>query len=504
MQIREAKVFSFGKLQQREYQFAPGINVVYGANEAGKSTLHTFLTAMLFGMEKSRGRSARDPYVRYEPWHAPSYYSGALRFVVGGRPFYLERNFYHREKRELLRNEVDGEELSVAYGDLTVLLGGIERETFENTCDIPQSGAAGGRELSGILSEYLSDAAEGGAGGIHVARAVDALSRRRKELQAELRKIQAQREQEEEALRMERRLLEQDCANLKREISAERLEWEAAEEKMALCVGNKERRNFYKAAAGFLIFGTFLNGLGYLTGAYQVFLFFCLECLLGAAVGIFFARGSRAAQKDRVEYSGHMELVQQQAKRMLARQNEALLEKETRLYNIEEQLADLGQGGVKEREIMEDIQALTLAAEEIERLSGEFCEAIQDELNGEVSRYVSAITGGKYDSARVDESGNLLVLAEGKEVAPAVLSRGTLEQFFLAFRLAVGTIVTREEKLPIFLDEAFCMYDDERLGQALLTLAGLGTQVCIFTCQRREMDLLDTLGIPYHTVYMEA
>ena len=154
MQIKEAEIFSFGKLMNKKITFAPGINVIYGANEAGKTTLHDFLTAMLFGMEKGRGRgSAVSGYRRYEPWHAPAYYSGALRFAVGGRPFYLERNFYHREKRDILRNEADGEELSVAYGDLTMLLGGIHKETFANTFDIPQSGAATGKELSDTLAE---------------------------------------------------------------------------------------------------------------------------------------------------------------------------------------------------------------------------------------------------------------------------------------------------------------------------------------------------------------
>ena len=59
-----------------------------------------------------------------------------------------------------MRNDkADGEELSVAYGDLTMLLGGIHKETFANTFDIPQSGAATGKELSDTLAEYLSDAA---------------------------------------------------------------------------------------------------------------------------------------------------------------------------------------------------------------------------------------------------------------------------------------------------------------------------------------------------------
>ena len=94
MQINEAKIFNFGKLQNCSFQFAPGINVIYGENEAGKSTLSAFLKGMLFGMEKGRGKAADNPYRRYEPWHAPAFYSGSLRFTVDGKPFYLERNFY--------------------------------------------------------------------------------------------------------------------------------------------------------------------------------------------------------------------------------------------------------------------------------------------------------------------------------------------------------------------------------------------------------------------------
>ena len=86
--------------------------------------MHSFLYAMLFGMEKGRGRgSAADAYSQYEPWHAPSFYAGALKFTVGQQKFYLERNFYSKEKSDYLRNELDGEELSVGFGDLTMLLG---------------------------------------------------------------------------------------------------------------------------------------------------------------------------------------------------------------------------------------------------------------------------------------------------------------------------------------------------------------------------------------------
>lgn len=163
MQIDRAAIFRFGKLADKTVDFVPGINIIYGKNEAGKTTLHAFLTAMLFGLEKGRGRAkGTEGYLRYEPWHAPSYYSGALQFSVGGRPFYLERNFYHKEPRARLCNLADGEELSVAYGDLGMLLGGVTREAYENTCDIPQCRAVTGAELTGLLAEYLSDMSDRG------------------------------------------------------------------------------------------------------------------------------------------------------------------------------------------------------------------------------------------------------------------------------------------------------------------------------------------------------
>lgn len=97
---------------------------------------------------KGRGRSAvTDAYSQYEPWHAPSFYAGALKFTVGQQKFYLERNFYSKEKTDYLRNELDGEELSVGFGDLTMLLGGVSKESYANTYDITQAGAATGNQM---------------------------------------------------------------------------------------------------------------------------------------------------------------------------------------------------------------------------------------------------------------------------------------------------------------------------------------------------------------------
>ena len=64
MQILSLHIEGFGKVHDLDISFKDGLNVVYGKNEAGKSTLHTFIRGMLFGIEKQRGRAARNDVYR--------------------------------------------------------------------------------------------------------------------------------------------------------------------------------------------------------------------------------------------------------------------------------------------------------------------------------------------------------------------------------------------------------------------------------------------------------
>ena len=57
--------------------------------------------------------------------------------------------------------------------------------------------------------------------------------------------------------------------------------------------------------------------------------------------------------------------------------------------------------------------------------------------------------------------------------------------------------------MPLLLDETFAMYDDMRLMQTLRVLKGLDRQVILFTCQHREMNFLEEMGIRYHRIEME-
>lgn len=565
MQIKEAKIFQFGKLQNQTVTFEPGINVIYGKNEAGKSTLHAFLKAMLFGMEKGRGRSAAGgDYARYTPWHAPSYYAGALRFEVGGQPFYLERNFYGKEKQDCLRNEADGEELSVAYGDLSMLLGGITAAAYGSTYDISQSGAASGTEMERMLSDYLAQTGERSLGTVPLTEAVAALEKRRKELLQEQRKLDTEKEAKIVEFEVERKFLTEECAKgreaverfaaeqrrveeellreQKRLEKAYRQEKERAEQDVVhksdrgkrglqQGTGRKRRRNYSMAVMQLVTIVLLVTAVvqkSVLTGVLTAIA--AGVCLAAGLFSIWWKNRSFPSEKeqdtdrrnggedqadrqgqehqkeDRQNKEASLALLDQlqaaatHGEQMLKEMSDSLREKENRLFNVEEEQKEQQAKSEPERRREEDIQALELAVSELQRVAGQLGEELEDRMNGEISRYVSLFTENRYDRVQLDDCGRLQVFTEGRQVRPEVLSRGTLEQIYLALRLSAGKALSGEECLPILLDEAFAMYDDDRLEQTLGVLSELSNQILIFTCQGREEALLREKGIRYHKV----
>lgn len=215
MIIKEVNIGKFGKLENQKCQFAPRINVIYGANESGKSTLMQFLKAMLFGLEKTRVRKTLDTYNRYEPWDTPAYFYGSMMFETGQQQFLLERNFYYKEKRARLVNIRDGEELSVEYGDLDMLLGNVSAAAYENTCCIGQEQLLPGRELGVLLEDERSNLAQTGSGDFQLSKALQELEQKRKNAEKTRKELEQQRLSYIHQLEVNQQVLERDIAGLK-------------------------------------------------------------------------------------------------------------------------------------------------------------------------------------------------------------------------------------------------------------------------------------------------
>jgi uncharacterized protein YhaN len=156
MIIKDIQLTNFGKFNHKTMPLEPGLNIVYGENEAGKTTIHTFIRGMLFGIEKQRGKaSGKDIYSKYEPWENPSNYQGMMRIENEGVNYRIERNFNRLNKSFKVINEDLGVELSDE--EIDKLFMGLDESCYYNTISISQLGSTTDKELEVILKNYAAN-----------------------------------------------------------------------------------------------------------------------------------------------------------------------------------------------------------------------------------------------------------------------------------------------------------------------------------------------------------
>lgn len=94
MKIKTLNLKAFGKFKDQTIHLKPGLNLIYGSNEAGKTTIQTFIQGMFFGFYKPyrKKKTYSEEYEKYLPWNQFDY-SGSLVYEVDGQEIRLERNF---------------------------------------------------------------------------------------------------------------------------------------------------------------------------------------------------------------------------------------------------------------------------------------------------------------------------------------------------------------------------------------------------------------------------
>ncbi|MBO4626397.1 MAG: AAA family ATPase [Lachnospiraceae bacterium] len=178
MKIKGLYPAGFGKLRDREYTFSDGINLITGGNEAGKTTLRQFLTAMLFGWEK--GRAKADPYRRYKPWDGAGVYGGAMDIEVGGKEYRVWRDFAADEKTLSVQQYPSMREIPAPNGLLPAIGSALTRAGYENTVMVPQGSALPDEALSVLYANHIANLSASRDRGLDVAEATTALADRRK------------------------------------------------------------------------------------------------------------------------------------------------------------------------------------------------------------------------------------------------------------------------------------------------------------------------------------
>ena len=484
MKIKELEIKNFGKFSNQRFVFEDGIQIFYGENEFGKSTIYGFIKAMLFGMERGRGKAAHnDAFSRFEPWENPNEYEGMMRFSCSEKTFCLKRRFDRYTRGAVLICEDDGEELSVECGDLDMLLNGLTAEQFENTAAIGQLGARPGQSLAAELQNYAANYYETGSSGVDLAGAQECLKQRKKEISRKWKQLELTKAEKRQALQRKYQYIQQEKM---------RLESETIEKKRQLTelkkpeYGWKEQNDKVSwqwiPAVCLLAVSVILHNLYAVIPAIASALFFVWGVKHKQTQKNIQIQEKESAESDYRE-------KKQKIHWTLQRISEEQKEKQISLNRLKEQLEELDTFGEEEKRLKKTEQALEIASETMEKAAASMSKDFGTVLNEKASEILAEVTGGTYARLLVEEDMKLVLLSDGRRIPVERVSRGTVEQVYFALRMAALELLYGEE-VPVILDDAFGCYDEKRLKYTLKWLSEQSRQVIIFSCQKRELEIL--------------
>ena len=138
-----------------------------------------------------------------------------------------------------------------------------------------------------------------------------------------------------------------------------------------------------------------------------------------------------------------------------------------------------------------EYQAISIAMETLQQANAQLQQRFSPQLNRAAGALLKRLTGGKYHALSLDKE--LEASASGeRDVLPhsaLYLSKGTVDQIYLAVRLAVCDLCLPDA--PLVLDEALAAFDDVRAKRALELLQELAEQrqILLFSCHNRESQL---------------
>lgn len=172
MKIKAVHIDGFGKWQDVDFAFTDNPQVIFGSNEAGKTTLAHFITSILFGFADGRGKNR---FEQYKPKHG-SAYGGSVTVTVDDKDYQIHRG-PGKKGGKVTVTDPDGH--TGGQEQLTKLLGPLDDDLYEAiysfsaqdlaavdsvdrdqlSSELKQIGAAGSRQWM-MVSDQLNKSAD--------------------------------------------------------------------------------------------------------------------------------------------------------------------------------------------------------------------------------------------------------------------------------------------------------------------------------------------------------
>lgn len=187
MRFDSVNARSFGPFSGKVFEFAPGMNVIYGPNESGKSSLHAAIYAALCGVRRAKGsmkKEDREFADSHRPWSGDAWEVGTALTLQNGRRVELRHDLHGkvgcRATDADFGKDISEEIIYEGSPDGSVWLG-LDRRTFLSTACVRQTDLLAILESPELLQDHLQRAAANATTDATAAAAIKALEEFRKE-----------------------------------------------------------------------------------------------------------------------------------------------------------------------------------------------------------------------------------------------------------------------------------------------------------------------------------
>lgn len=185
MRIKSFKVNGFGNLENKEFELKPGINLIQGKNETGKTSLLKFIVGMLYGLSRNKNGKDIPDFERYKPWKTEEY-SGKMKYELdNGENYEIFREF--NKKSPKLYNDKT-EEISKQYtidknrgNEFFYEQTKVTEEMLVKTAVVSQTETKLEKSEQNILLQKISNLVSTGDDTISYKKAIEKLNRKQME-----------------------------------------------------------------------------------------------------------------------------------------------------------------------------------------------------------------------------------------------------------------------------------------------------------------------------------
>lgn len=185
MKIKNLKINAYGTLEQKDIELDNQINIIYGQNESGKSTLLNFIKSSFYGINKTKNGKDISDYDKYKPWNTEEF-SGRLSYQLdNGEEYQIYRDFkkkvpqLYNERLEDITNQytIDKKEGNRFFVEQT----NLEEEMFLKTIVSMQGETRLNEQEQSFLIQKLANLAGTGNDHISYQKTIEKLNKKQLE-----------------------------------------------------------------------------------------------------------------------------------------------------------------------------------------------------------------------------------------------------------------------------------------------------------------------------------